>query len=276
MQMMNNLPNNLVVAMDPSVEALIKLRQVWLPFSACGCIYADLSFKDLTSTVSRIGQEHSRQEKPKKQTIFHEIMQSNLSPQEKSPHRLTDEAQTIIGAGLVTTSWALTVAVYYLLENPPILEKLRAELFAAVPDLSAPDALSFGKLESLQYLRGCVREGIRLSYGVSCRIPRLIDTPVAYGDWVIPPGTPISMTILDIHFTETLYPKPYDFIPERWFNNPKAPDGESMEKYWVAFGKGPRNCLGIKYVYCISFSHHALFILSSLSFPLTNEAGSCY
>ena len=189
--------------------------------------------------------------------------------EEKAPRRLADEFQTVIGAGLVTTAWALTVAIYYLQVNPPILEKLRAELFAAVPDLSGPDALAYQKLESLPYLRGCVREGIRLSHGVSCRMPRLIDTPVAYGDWIIPPGTPTSMTILDVQFNETLYPKPYDFVPERWIGNPKALDGESMEKYWVAFGKGPRNCLGIKYVHPISFS-------ATIWLPLTLGPPYCY
>jgi cytochrome P450 len=153
---------------------------------------------------------------------------------------------TVIGAGLVTTAWALTVAVFYLQENPAMLEKLRAELSEAVPDLSAPDAFAYQKLEKLPYLHCCVKEGIRLSYGVSCRLPRVIHTPVEFGDWVIPPGTPIGMTIQDVQFNESIYPKPNSFVPERWANNPKAPDGESLEKYFVAFGKGSRSCIGIK------------------------------
>jgi cytochrome P450 len=189
-----------------------------------------------------------------RKTIFHEVLQSNLPPHEKSPRRLADEVQTIIGAGLVTTSWALTVACYYLLENPLIMEKLFVELLAAVPDITDPDALSYEKLGKLQYLRGCVREGIRLSYGVSSRMPRVIDAPVPYGGWIIPPGTPTSMTILDVQFNETLYPNSHEFVPERWLDSPKAPNGESMEKYWVAFGKGPRNCIGIKYVCQFSLS----------------------
>lgn len=173
-------------------------------------------------------------------------MESDLPPQEKLPPRLADEVMTVIGAGLVTTAWALTVAVYYLQENPSILEKLRAELLEAVPDLSAPNAFAYQKLEKLQYLCACVKEAIRLSYGVSCRLPRILDTPVECGDWVIPPGTPISMTIQDMSYNEILYPNPNDYVPERWLNNPKAPDGESLEKYFVLFGKGPRMCLGIK------------------------------
>jgi cytochrome P450 len=73
-----------------------------------------------------------------------------------------------------------------------------------------------------------------------------MDFPLEFNEWVIPPGTPVSMTIMDVHFDKELYPKPYDFVPERWVGNRKAPDGESTEKYWVAFGKGPRACLGIK------------------------------
>jgi len=176
-------------------------------------------------------------------------MESSLPPQDKAIRRLADEAQAIVAGGITTTAWALTIAMYYLQENPAVLKKLRAELFEAVPNPSAPDAFAFHKMESLTYLHACVREGIRLSYVVSARMPRIIDTTVVFKDWVIPAGTPISMTMLDITFNEKLYPKPNDFVPERWLGNPKAPDGESLEKYWVAFGKGPRSCLGINLAY---------------------------
>jgi cytochrome P450 len=183
---------------------------------------------------------------PPKATIFHELIQSDLPESEKYVRRLQDEAQTVVGAGLTTTAWSLTNAVFYILSTPGVLEKLRKELFNAIPDINAPDAFSFSKLENLPYLRGCVREGIRLSRGVVSRNPRIWTTPLEFQNWVIPPNVPVSMTICDVHFNEEIYPKPKEFMPERWLNNPKAPDGSSMERYWVPFGKGPRQCLGIK------------------------------
>ena len=39
-------------------------------------------------------------------TIFHEILQSNLPPSEKTTERLGREAQAITGAGLETISWS--------------------------------------------------------------------------------------------------------------------------------------------------------------------------
>jgi cytochrome P450 len=168
--------------------------------------------------------------------------------------RLGDEAQTVIGAGLTTTAWALSNAMFYIVDNPRIQETLRAELREAFPDLNAPDALSFQQLEKLPYLRACIREGIRLSHGVSGRNPRVVDTPMVYDKWTIPAATPVSMTSRDVHFDEAIYPKPKEFLPERWLNNPRAPDGSSLDHYFVAFGKGPRLCIGIKYVFLsISF-----------------------
>ncbi len=178
-------------------------------------------------------------------TIFHELLESDLLPQEKSINRLADEAQLMIGAGLETTAWALTVTPFHLINSPAILTKLRAEREAAIPNPKALlDSLS---LEKLPYLSACIQEGIRLSYGASARNPRISpDKPTKYRDWVIPAGTPVSMTTVDIHHDEHIFPDSQSFIPERSLENPKTEAGDSLSRYFVAFGKGARSCLGIK------------------------------
>lgn len=206
-------------------------------------------FKDLRNIIDRIRKEQDQPDKqPEHQTLFHELLQSSLSTEEKSDRRLADEAQTVIGAGLMTTAWALTNACFYLAETPRLQRTLQAELRAAIPDVNAPDAFSFNKLEQLPYLRGCVREGIRFAHALSGRGPRVFNSPLEYDRWTIPAKTPISMTIKDLHWDETFYPTPDEFVPERWLDNPKAPDGSSLDRYFMGFGKGPRICLGLKYV----------------------------
>jgi len=227
--MMEMLPEKWSAAMNPELGKIFRLQH------------------DLRNTIARIRSEQGIVEKqPAEPTIFHEMMKSDLSDEDKKDRRLGDEAQTVIGAGLSTTAWALSCASFYVIDNPPVLAKLRKELIAAIPDVNAPDAFSFLKLEKLEYLRGVVREGIRLSHGVTSRIPRIMTHPVQFQEWTIPPWTPVSMTVMDVHFDPELYPEPLVFKPERWLGNPKAPDGESMEKYWVAFGKGTRMCLGMQ------------------------------
>lgn len=229
LQLMEMLPEKWSAAMNPELSKIFRLRQ------------------DLRVTIARIRSEQDIAEKqPIEPTIFHEMLKSKLSEQDKSDPRLGQEAQAVIGAGLSTTAWALSVACFYILNNPPVLAKLREELFTAIPDIKAPNAFAFSKIEPLEYLRDVVREGIRLSHSVAGRMPRIVNHPIQFQEWTIPPWTPVSMTMIDVHFDPEIYPEPYTFKPERWAGNPKAPDGNSMEHYWVGFGKGTRICLGMQ------------------------------
>ena len=83
-------------------------------------------------------------------TIFHEILESDLPPEEKTFERLWQEAQVTIGAGADTTGNALTVIHFHLLDNPNTLRKLQAELQEALPNKYDPIELRV--VEQLPYL----------------------------------------------------------------------------------------------------------------------------
>jgi cytochrome P450 len=166
------------------------------------------------------------------------LLNSDLPKGEKSNARLGDEAQLIVAAGLITTSWALSVASFHIISNTDVSNKLRRELLYANP---AVKNANWHELEKLPYLHGCIREGSRLAHGVTTRNPRLApDIDLKYGDWIIPRNVPVSMTNVDILMNKDIYPDPEKFIPERWINNP------GLDRYFVPFGKGSRMCLGVK------------------------------
>lgn len=181
-------------------------------------------------------------------TIFHELIQSDLPESEKTVTRLQDEALIVVGAGTLTTSWALCIATYHLLASPRILAKLKAELRSAIPDpeISVPLPV----LENLPYLAAVAQEAIRLSDGVSSRLQRvspdkaMLFTDAASGkQWSIPPNTPVGMTSTLIHHEESIFHDSRSFIPERWLENPR------LDRYMVSFSKGSRQCLGINLAY---------------------------
>ena len=154
----------------------------------------------------------------------------------------------MVGAGTITTSWALSVATYHLLASPRILAKLKTELKSAITEPKAPISLS--QLEKLPYLVAVVQETIRLSYGVCTRLQRVSpEKPMTFTEtrggkqWSIPPGTPVSMTSTLIHHEESIYPDSKSFIPERWIENPR------LDRYLVSFSKGSRQCIGINLAY---------------------------
>ena len=183
-------------------------------------------------------------------TLFHEILSSNLSESDKSTSRLKDEAAIVVGAGTLTTSWALSVATYHLLANPQILTKLKTELISVAPDPNT-QSVSLSTLEThCPYLVAVVQEAIRLSYGVASRLQRISpDKAILFRDqhskkdWVIPPGTPVGMTSVLVHQDPSIFPDPYAFRPERWIENPR------LDRFLMSFSKGSRLCLGINLAY---------------------------
>lgn len=227
--LLNSLPESWNKAMNPPLAKLLDLQ------------------KDLRAKIARVRSGLEDGEKlPEHPTVFHSLLQSDLPPAEKTNLRLAEEAQLILGAGIETTAWALCQATYYILSDAKVLQTLKSELREAVPDVSKPDAFDYANLESLPYLRGCIKEAVRLSLSVSARNPRVLSEPLVWRDWVIPASTPISMTIADVHLNSDYFPEASTFKPERWLgDSPKAPDGSPLERYFVAFGKGPRSCLGI-------------------------------
>lgn len=183
-------------------------------------------------------------------TIFHSILDSKLPPEEKSVSRLSDDAQVLMMAGTLTTAWTLEVIMFWLIMKPEILCKLKDELKVAMPDKNA--VVPLPTLEGLPYLNAVIKEGIRLSYGVSCRLARIdpenemiYADPATGKDWVIPPNTPVGMTSVQMHHIESLFPDSKRFYPERWL----TPEAKSLEKYIVSFTAGSRQCLGINLAY---------------------------
>lgn len=114
-------------------------------------------------------------------------------------------------------------------------------------------------LEKLPYLSAIILEGYRLSYGVTHRLQRISpDEDLIYEDknkephkkaYVIPRGTPTSMTSIFMHMNPEIFPRPKEFEPERWLDfssSPSADDGakKHLSNYLVNFSKGTRGCLG--------------------------------
>ena len=85
-----------------------------------------------------------------KDTLFHQLYQSDLPPDEKTATRLSQEGIVVVAAGSETAGIAMSVSTFHLLENPDKLSKLRSELVKAMPD---PDIIpQWKEVEKLPYL----------------------------------------------------------------------------------------------------------------------------
>ncbi|GKT42503.1 N-acetyltryptophan 6-hydroxylase ivoC [Colletotrichum spaethianum] len=179
-------------------------------------------------------------------TIFHEMLTSKLlPPREKTVSRLAQDGQILVQGGTLTTSWTLSLAVFHLLNRPSTLRRLRDELFTAIPDRDA--VVPLAELENLPYLRGVVKESLRLGFGTSSRLARICpEETLVYYDKArgstlrIPPGTAVGMSTYKTQTDPSIYFDPFGFHPERWVE-----EGERLERYLTVFCGGTRVCLGM-------------------------------
>jgi cytochrome P450 len=150
-------------------------------------------------------------------------------------------------AGTLTVAWTLEVIMFWLCRQPETLKALKDELKTAMPEIDT--TVSLTTLEGLPYLNAVIKEGLRLTYGVSCRLMRSCpNADMNYTDpntgkvWVIPAGVPCGMSSVQIHHDESIFPESKRFHPERWLN--AQAEGKDLTKYLVSFTAGARICLG--------------------------------
>ncbi|KAL8753030.1 MAG: hypothetical protein Q9184_005544 [Pyrenodesmia sp. 2 TL-2023] len=158
--------------------------------------------------------------KPSKpSSIFDSIIASKgLSPKEKEVDRLAQEGFVVLVAGGETTAQVLTTGTYHLLANKNPRQRLKDELATIMVEPGAQPPLKV--LEQLPWLTAVVKESLRITALVTSRLPLVSPKePLRYGEWDIPPGTPVSMTLRDILLDPTIFKDPLHFRPERWLSS---------------------------------------------------------
>jgi len=182
----------------------------------------------------------------------HRIIYSEfLNPENNKGHptptalRLQHEALVLFAAGSHTVGTTLMVGAYHLLRSPDVKQKVVEELLVAWPVLDQPP--SYEKLEKLPFLTAVIKETLRIAVPTPAGLPRVVPPSGAViSGTKIPGGAVVSQSALFVSFSEEVFERPHEFLPDRWLQ----PGSKSLENWIVVFSKGPRSCLGINLAYC--------------------------
>jgi cytochrome P450 len=138
---------------------------------------------------------------------------------------LRDELLTLVLAGHETTANSLAWAFERLLRTPAAYARLREEVRAEQGEGGE------------DYIEATIHEAMR-SRPVIPSVGRRVTVPWQLGEWRLPAGTPVLVSILLLHHRADVYPDPFAFRPERFL-------GVKPGTYtWIPFGGGIRRCLG--------------------------------
>ncbi|KAJ5710315.1 benzoate 4-monooxygenase cytochrome P450 [Penicillium malachiteum] len=234
---LKKIPKSLILKIQPGKQSVLDLMKSIYEFTA-------QSMQDAESP----GLE---KQNSKKGPIFEKLTDPKLPAEERTFQRIHDETGVILQAGTESIGRSLTLAAFHIAHNPSIRDTVREELRSVMP--TPTSNASAAQLEQLPYLTGIVWEALRLSYGLTIRLPRCAPAEaLKYEDYVIPPGTPLSMSTYLVHHDESIFPDSFSFKPERWMQD--GPNAGRLTKYMVSFTRGSRQCLGY------SLSLHVLYL----------------
>lgn len=139
-------------------------------------------------------------------------------------------------AGLDTVANTVAATTYGILKTPGVLEKVQAEADA----LFAKDTVTEADVRGLDYIQGCLKEGMRL-WPIAVAQMRTTNHDLEFEGHIIPEGEMIFIGTSVPHFMEEYFPNPEVFDPER-FNDERR---EHMKPgVYAPFGRGPHSCLG--------------------------------
>ena len=107
-------------------------------------------------------------------TIFDNALNPDGEKGQDKPtiDELSADTLLLLIAGTDTTAHTLTMATYNVLHDPNVLRNLQTELREAMPRQDM--LLEYAELEKLPYLRGVIKEALRISAAVPGRLLRVV------------------------------------------------------------------------------------------------------
>jgi cytochrome P450 len=155
---------------------------------------------------------------------------------------MAQEAFSILTAPGDTVARTMTAAMYHLHANPLTLRRLKEELKQAISDPC--NDIDLLELERLPFLTAVLKESLRISALITTRAPLVAPTQaLRYSNFLIPPNTPVSMTLSSLMLDASSFPSPDSFHPDRWLESNR--DYKRNMSNFVPFHRGHRSCIGI-------------------------------
>jgi cytochrome P450 len=151
---------------------------------------------------------------------------------------------TLLVAGHETSAVALAWAMYFVLRDPSIYERLLAELRALPSGEEGPTPEA---IIGCRYLDVLVQESQRMRPLVPL-VSRVLARPMTLQGTALEPGVAVGACASLIHHDPALYPEPERFRPERFLQR-------SYNAFqYFPYGGGARRCIGA------AFAHYEMRI----------------
>lgn len=173
------------------------------------------------------------EQKEKSQFLTYLLSNTNLTAKEVNALCID-----LLLAAVDTTSNVLLFVLYCLSRNPSAQETLYRETVDLLRD---NQRITQEKLQSMQYVKACLRETFRL-YPIVHTTSRRIAKDIEVCGFHVPAGTHCQANLYGMGRNPDLFSDPLRYMPERWLREHYG--GQSKALTNLPFGHGPRMCIG--------------------------------
>ncbi|KAI1409932.1 putative cytochrome P450 [Hypoxylon sp. FL1857] len=157
-------------------------------------------------------------------------------------------AGSLIEAGSSTTSDELFGFLMAMVTHPDVQRRAQEEVDSVVGTGRLP---TLEDMESLPYIRGCVKETLRWMPTTALLVPHAPLKDDVYQDYIIPAGASVVLNVWALNMDPASWPNPQVFDPSRFEHEMRSEyeiatssDPASVRHNYV-FGAGRRLCQGI-------------------------------
>lgn len=183
------------------------------------------------------------------------LRQANGDKDGLTDQEILANVKVFFGAGTETTSVSISWAIFYLSENPTLVEELRREHLEVFQGEDSFEALcEEGNMEKmlnsyscLEIARAIFKEAIRIRSPVPLHplcMQDPSDPPIQLSDGTVIGGNDVIMAYIEGSLiSEKNFEDPLSFHPKRWLTKDKECLAQ-MNNAFLGFGTGPRICPG--------------------------------
>ena len=187
-------------------------------------------------------KSHDKLSNQELETTMTREVKSTVSKEKLSDADIICSTMMFILGSFETTNSAFQFVIHNLIDNQEVQDQLRHELFALNrEDKNAPYTAK--ELERIPLLTAIIKESIRMYPPVSTPVSREAMTDYRLENLLIKKGTGVFIGVQAIHMNPDLWPEPEKFDPSRFIAS------EYDKSSYLAFGAGPKNCIGMRLAY---------------------------
>lgn len=217
-------------------------------------------FFDMVKQTMALREEHNVVRKDFFQTLIQlrnagyiqsdDNWETKMIPEEEKDKNLTVNelsaaAFVFYAAGFETTSSTISFCLYELAKNLEAQRMVQEEIDAVLERHNGQ--YTYDAINEMKYLGCCVDETLR-QHPPLAFLNREATKPykVPGTDVILEKGTAIMVPVYGIQHDDRFYPNPEKFIPERFSEKSSLVDKNQINRPFLSFGDGPRNCIGMR------------------------------